>query len=391
MKFDKVFLICLIALVMIVATIYGATALGVSRPYEKDNTYEVDANETLELTFGLQNMDSKSAQLIFKIESQYSMEIEGGEFFEKQYTLDPGEMKDVEIEFYAEEEGLYRVDYSYAESCSSGDICFDVEVADVFFIQVGDDDTYWGFDIPLIYDGFRLYTESMSASNVNDLEIVSEDGLVEVDFSGSSIDLRDFDESYVSFGTRKVTLNSNSFPDFDNEAIITMYQVNDNYVIYKDGSKCSSSVCDLISYGNKRLRFEVDGFSTYEVKYEVEEEEEEPAPSSGSSGGGGGGGGIIPPREDIEEVEVNDVPEPIEVVKEEKPVDVGNLINAPNPFESGEKKEVEKIDDTKKTNTLSAEAKTLLTRVLILGALSLIITGGLLFYYKKDQKTGDSK
>jgi hypothetical protein len=362
--------------------ITGASALGIARPFFKHNTLNIDSNETVAVTFQLQNMESVEKRMIFKIYSQHTMQIEGGSFYEKQFILASGETRDVSIEFYAEDEGLYRVDYAYAETCASGQICFNTDVQDSFFIQVGDSTEYWGFDIPLEYTNYILNTESKDAGNVDDLYIVTKDGLIEVDFSGETIDLRQFQEIYVVFGTRSVTIDSASFPELNKQAIITMYQIENNYVIYKDGAKCSLTDCNVLSYGNKRLKFEVAGFSIYELKYE-----------SGGSGGttsGGTSGGIpvnttqaqpvirnmtpaVPP-----ETEPEQIPEQFPVTTPEK-VDVNSI---PNPF--AKNTTVEKIGKNgTKSSILTQEGKNLLTRTTLLGAVSLVTAVGLLFYYRK--------
>jgi hypothetical protein len=370
----------------------SVSALGVARPFFKDNTFDMDANETQEIKFQLQNMESSEKRMVFKVNSQHTMEIEGGDYYEKQFVLGAGELKDVVIEFYSEEEGLFRVDYSYVESCSSssGDVCFNTEIQDSFFIQVGDDDTYWGFDIPLVYAGFRLYTEARSPDSVTDLKIIKSDGLVDVDYSGQTINLRNFESSSVSFGDRKVTISASIL---NKPATISMYQIENNYVIYKNGEKCGSD-CVFLSYSSKRLRFKVDGFSTYEVEYESSSGSSSSGSGSSSGSSSSGSSGIrvnttvTTPVTPVTPVKVEPEPKEPEPIEQEEEVNV-SLANV-NPFLAAQEQNEDKVEKiTEGIEILPKEGKNLLTRTTLLGLVSLIAAVGLLFYYKKYQ--GDSK
>lgn len=377
------FVLCLLPLV---------NALGVARPFFEDNTLEIEPNETAVVKFQLQNMESEEKKLVLKISSQHTMEIEGGDFYEKQFVLDPEEVRDVDVEFRSEDEGLFRIDYSFVEGCEDDEnFCLELEVQDVFFIQVGDDNTYWGFPIPLQYDGYRLYTEAKDIHNVDDLEIISSDGLVEVDFSDHVLDLSGFKERFVSFGTRKVTIDGNSFPELDKSAILTFYQIDDNYVIYKDGVECPLSICEVISYSGRRLRFEVPGFSTYEIRYEAQEEEEEEETTTGGSAGGGSGGSFTLEKEENVSEKNNSASSSSEVETVEEPeekLDVDEIINKPNPFATQEEEpKAELIVETLDND--AEKQKNLLMRSIILGIIGLLLGGGLLFYYNKLLKGGD--
>jgi hypothetical protein len=360
---------------------YSVSALGIARPFFEDNTVYMDENETMTINFQLQNMESVQKRMIFKIVSQHTMEIDGASDYENQFTLESGTVKDVSVEFYAVDEGLYRVDYSYSEICSSspGAICFNAEVQDTFFVQVGGDDTYWGFDIPLIYDDFRLYTEARTAAEVDDLSIVSENGLIEADFSGEMIDLRSFLEEHVDIGDKRITITYLAM--LNKSAVITMYQIEGNYEIYKDGSMCPLSICSVLSYSNKRLRFEVQGFSTYEIKYSASGE-----PSGGDSGSGSHGNIVIQPvqqvnitSEPVQNVSQLTEPEPIQ----EEKID---LTKIGNPFLQQKTESINISQKEEEGIEVTPIQKSLLMRTTILGGISLILLAGLLFYIKKSQE-----
>jgi hypothetical protein len=358
------FILCLV--------FYSVGALGVARPFFTDNTAQMEANETMTINFQLQNMESVQKKMIFKISSQHTMEIDGSQDYENQFTLAAGEIRDVPIEFNTSDEGLYRIDYSYSEICpSTSGICLNTEVGDSFFIQVGDDGKYWAFDIPLDYDGYKLSTESRVISSVDDLVITTDDGLIEVDFSGRIIDLTGFLEQYVSFGPRKVTISG--FAALNKLAIITMYQVESNYEIKKDGVSCPLSVCNVLSYSNKRLRFEVPGFSSYEAAYVSQS-------TTTPSSGGGSGGGI-----NINVTSSNTTPiMPVEkpVIQLEPQVNLSDRINKPSPFINTQVNNTQKI--VQKTPVEAPEGKDLLIRSILLGAGALFVGGLLFFFIRKD-------
>ncbi len=79
----------------------------------------------------------------------------------------------------------------------------------------------------------------------------------------SIINQLDIDSNLV-FSQNKVSLNSKNLPQLNKRAIITMYNVNViKPKILKDGTPCTT--CSIISFINKTLVFNVDGFSVYEV------------------------------------------------------------------------------------------------------------------------------
>jgi hypothetical protein len=81
--------------------------------------------------------------------------------------------------------------------------------------------------------------------------------------NSSYADQLDLDSNLV-FTQNKISLNSKNLPQLNKKAIITMNNVNViKPKILKDGVQCNA--CSIISFINKTLIFNVDGFSVYEV------------------------------------------------------------------------------------------------------------------------------
>jgi hypothetical protein len=269
-------------------------------------------------------------------------------------------------------------------------MCLNTWVHDAFFIRVGDDDTFWGFGIPVQYSLFRLYTDARSVEDVDDLQIISTDGLIEVSFSGESLDLRGFEEGDVVIGDKKIRIDYDGMEN--KSAVISMYQIDSGYSIYRDGAKCSSSQCRVISYSNKRLKFSVPGFSLYEIKYNatsvvipmvaqqnissVEDVLEDPLEED------------ISGTPNISE-EIKPVPKPVQAEPEKVIVDTDRVIKnfqAQNPFS---KEIIDNITEkVQKTNIELEIQKNLLMRTVIYGVVGLILLAGLLFYIKRFNEGG---
>jgi hypothetical protein len=351
-------------------------AVGVARPFFSDNTFDMEANESDTIGFQLQNGENVSKTLVLKISAQDPFQIEGGSFYEKQFSLSSGEVKNVPIEFYSEQEGLYRIDYGYSEVCSGGGtICFNTEITDSFFVQVGDDDTYYGFDIPLVYDKYRLNTESKTIDDIGDLVILS--NWSDIDFSDTVVDLTGFKEEYVDVGQGYVSISS--FPGLNHPARIMLRNIENNYKIYKDDVLCSSDVCDNVYYtsSSKKLYFDVTGFSKYEVKYDGSSG----STSTGGSDTGSTGGTLINPPQNNTPVVVPEptptpTPEPVVTPKTPTPItNISKLTEAPNPFA--------KKNETGVT-PVSIEGKPELIKAIMYGFVALIFAGILLYYVGKN-------
>jgi hypothetical protein len=269
--------------------------------------------------------------------------------------------------------GEHPVVWCPKENCPVGQsFCFNMMMEDNFFIQVGDDSTYWGFAIPLNYSGYRLYTNSRDAASVNDLRVISSDGLIEADFSGTSLDLRAFQQSSLSFGTRSITASSSLF---DVPAKLAFYQVNDNYIILKDEKSCPSSICKNIYYSGKKLRFSVPGFSTYSIAYGGSS-----SSSSSSSASSGSGNNIITQNKSVSP---KPTPEP-ELVPQEVPeqIDLSQISTRPNPFINESSQET--VENTNLAVQKPSEGKDLLTSSIIFGAIAIAMVGLLFYTVKKN-------
>lgn len=375
------FYIGLIGCLLLLAMMPFSRAVGVARPFFSDNTFDMEANESDSIGFQLQNGEDTSKTLVLKISAQNPFEIEGGSFYEKQFTLASGEVKNVPIEFYSEQEGLYRVDYGYSEVCSGGGtICFNTEITDSFFVQVGDDDTYYGFDIPLVYGRFRFNTESRTITDIDDLVISS--NWSDIDFSDSTVDLTGFREEYVDVGQGFVSISS--FPGLNYPARIMFRDIESNYRIYKDGILCPLNVCENIYYtsSNKKLYFDVTGFSRYEVRYDSSTGG---STNTGGNTGGSTGGIITPPRNNTnninntpvmpEEPVVNHVP--VSPNPSLQPANISKLTDVPSPFVKNNKSNEVIVP-------VSTEGKLQLIKAIFYGFLALIFAGILLYYVGKN-------
>jgi hypothetical protein len=97
-----------------------------------------------------------------------------------------------------------------------------------------------------------------------------------IDFS------RGFDWSlFINLSDNYIEVNSTEAPELNKKAVITIYNLTmSNPRILKNGAVCSSPECNIISYINGTLIFNVTGFSAYSA---------EETPSNPSSGGGGSG------------------------------------------------------------------------------------------------------
>jgi hypothetical protein len=372
-----------IGLVLVVLVVLPfSSAVGVARPFFSDNTYDMDVNDTNTIGFQLQNGENASKTMVLRISAQNPFEIEGGNFYEKQFTLASGEVKDVPIEFYSEREGLYRIDYGYSEICSGGGtICFNTEITDSFFVQVGDDNTYYGFDIPLVYAKYRLSTDSRTITDIEDLIISS--NWSTIDFSDTTVDLTGFTENRIDVGQGYISISD--FQGLNHPARIMFSGIDSNYKIYKDGSICSISTCTDVYYtsGSKKLYFNVPGFSRYEVQYDSTT----PAQTGGSTGGS-----TLTPQNTSNSTQtppgsslntgpvVNQTQQPVVPVQPTQPVvepaDITKLTEAPNPFLTK--------NNSEQTIPVSTEGKPELIKAIMYGFVALIFAGILLYYVGKN-------
>lgn len=159
------------------------------------------------------------------------------------------------------------------------------------------------------YIGFGTSSSTTNFSNltnfVNIPIIIEKENIGRINFSSVSLNLTDIDlDSYVNISDNKIEINSGVLSIFNTTAILTLYNITYTYpVIYRDGSICSSSVCQQIDYSNDTFIFNVSGFSYYETKAAScsdgvkngDETETDCGGSCGSCttppGGGGSGGG----------------------------------------------------------------------------------------------------
>ena len=132
------------------------------------------------------------------------------------------------------------------------------------------------FDIKPNFDNLDL-------AAVNNLELGKQGtgkirwtGTVDLEREDTALDL----DSHITIQRGKITVNSNTLPELNKPATITLYNITlKNPAFLKDGAICTG--CQLVSYSNNTLVFTVPGFSTYEI---VEGDGNTPPSSTPSSG-----------------------------------------------------------------------------------------------------------
>jgi len=293
--------ICVILLLIMVQL---SVAIGVGRPSFPNDRMVIDNDVNESVFFQLQNGESVSKTVLFKVVIQSPAMIKDGldvdyagnaTVFQKQYVLPAKSVQMVKIDINAPD-GLYRVDYSYSEAdAGNGSVRFDTLISDSFFVKSGTGSPNYILGIPLDYGTYSLDTSSNSIKFIDDLLVIGSN--IQIDYRGQTLDLTGFQGSYIIFGSNKVTVDSTSFPALNAPAKLTFANINSPYKILKNGVDCSTSVCSVISYSSKRLTFSVTGFSTYEVVAVANTTNTTtPVSSSSSSSSGGSSGGIIPNR-----------------------------------------------------------------------------------------------
>ena len=142
----------------------------------------------------------------------------------------------------------------------------------------------YGFPNPImtefedyIKEGF---TTNLSYENLDDLSNFSIGivGIGKINFVNEKIRLfrtvsgecnpLDLDR-FVTISNGNIEINSDSLPELNRSAIITMYNIvlNNPYVT-RDGVRCDE--CNILSYSNNTLIFSVSHFSSYNVKGEID-------------------------------------------------------------------------------------------------------------------------
>jgi uncharacterized membrane protein YgcG len=367
------------------------SAIGVSRMHLDNDMADVANGQNYNMKFNIQNNENKTKEVTFFVETQTPMTINNdGRTFQKSYTMEPFSNKNVDVSFSSNKNAIYKVRYSVSEGGSGTGIKMSFGTSDTFDIRVGNATGYQNFDIPLLYPGFTLLTDSFDVNDVRDLVISS--GNIEVSFAGQIINLTGFDPKYVSFGSKSVYINTTGFPQLSKKAVLYFYRTGSDYTIYNNGTECLLNQCKNQNYVSKRLSFEVNPFSG---EYSVASSD--PAPTTtGSGGGSSGGGGLISPTVNAT-VQNSTVPAATTTtVPEEKkeevigtpavqpPVLTDKKVTTP-PAEA--KNNPVQEDPFESFRNSLPEPKVLLITSIISSFILLILSGSLLFYVKMNGVT----
>lgn len=264
-------LVIIIPMISVLA-LSSVQALGVAHSFLKDNVLHMNKDDRIDYKFILQNSDSSTKVMDFRIRTQFPMLVGSGSkagsksFYQEEFSLNPMTNNDFNVKFYSPSfAAKFPVTYSYKEVKvgSIGQIQVIQEVSSKFFISV-DNSTipYYGFGISDIYDNFYIYTDSPYYLDVDGLQVRDYNGTVSI-FIDDYVDLSNMTNG--SFALRYNYAWSNLSLS-NKTARITFYDLpyakKSNIRILRNGNDCGS-YCKIIDYYSGDLIFDAYGFSEY--------------------------------------------------------------------------------------------------------------------------------
>jgi len=264
----------LIIPVIVLALSSIVDGLGVAHSYLPNDVLSMKKSDRIEYKFILQNSDSSSKVMDFKITTQFPMLVGTGSkanamsYYQNKFTLDSMTNNELVVKFYSPSfAAKFPVTYSYKEykaDSDIGQIQIIQEVSSKFYVSV-ENSTYLypGFGVNDLYNNFYIYTESPYCSDVKDLYIRDYNDTTEI-FISDYVDLRNMTND--SFELRYNYARSNLSQLSNRTAIITfyglLYERKSNIRILRNGNDCGSQ-CKIIDYDSGILTFNVTGFSEY--------------------------------------------------------------------------------------------------------------------------------